>query len=89
MCLLFLVYERRLGKVLIDLITIVVSTELKGAAWQVRKLLCEHRLYLFHDFIRGRIPKTIRVNNLALINVNAELAESAFNRFRLYIFVFI
>ncbi len=48
-----------------------------GGACDVNRLLREHRPHLFYDLTRSRIPKAIRVNDLSIINIDAELAKSA------------
>lgn len=45
----------------------------------------EHCLYIFYNLICGRIPKAVRVNNLLLINIDTELAKSAFDCYYFYI----
>ena len=57
--------------------------ELLGGACGVNKLLCEQRPHPFDDLTRSRIPKAIRVNDFSLVDIDAELAKSAFYSFHL------
>src|SRR5687767_8098324 len=52
------------------------------------RLLCEQRLDLFHDLTRSWIPKTIRVNDFSIININTELTKAAPYNFYLSVIFF-
>jgi len=43
----------------------------------------EQRLDLFHDFTWSWIPKTIRINDFSIININTELTKTALYNFYL------
>jgi len=49
----------------------------------VNRLLREQRVQLFYDLIWSRIPKAVRINNLLIIDINAELAKPALYGFYL------
>ena len=53
------------------------GNELLGGACGVNNLLCEQRPHPFDDLTRSRIPKAIRVDDLSIIEIDAELAKSA------------
>ena len=50
---------------------------LLGGAGGVNVLLREQRPHPFDDLTRGRIPEATRVNDLSVIDIDAELAKSA------------
>jgi hypothetical protein len=50
---------------------------LLGGACGANELLREQRPHPFDDLTRSRIPEAIRVNDLPVIDIDAELAESA------------
>ncbi len=66
---------------------LLAMLKLNGAG-EVKTLVHEQYLYLFYNLVWGRIPKAIRVNNLLLINIDAEFAKSAFNLFYLDVVFF-
>jgi hypothetical protein len=55
----------------------------------VRRLSREQHSYLFYNLICGQIPKARRINNLPIINVDAELAKPTLDSFYLYVLFFI
>ena len=50
---------------------------LLGGACGVNELLREQRLHPFDDLTRSWIPEAIRVNDLSIIDIDAELTKSA------------
>ena|SRR5215213_2603510 len=62
--------------------------EFLGCECDVR-LSREQHSYLFYNLICGRIPKTICVNDLPVINIDAELTKPAFDRFYIDVVFFI
>jgi hypothetical protein len=65
------------------------SKNSRNGAFEARNLFRKQCLNLFFDFICGRIPKTIRVNDFLLINIDAKLTEPAFNRFYFYVVFYV
>ena len=55
----------------------VVCMPLLGGACGVNRLLREQRPHLFDDLTRNRIPEAIRVDDLSVIDIDAELAKPA------------
>lgn len=53
-----------------------------------RSLLGEQCLHPFYDLARSRIPKAVGIDNFSPIDVHAELAKSAFDRFGLDVIFF-
>jgi len=50
---------------------------LLGGACGVNELLCEQRPHPFDNLTWSRIPEATRVNDLSVIDIDAELAKSA------------
>lgn len=63
--------------------------ELSVCAREANRLLCEQCLNLFYNLTRGGIPEAIRVNNLSIIDINAELTQSASSCIYLHVRFFI
>jgi hypothetical protein len=57
--------------------------ELLGGACDGHKLLCEQRPHPFDNLTRSQIPKARCVKDFSLVDIDAELANSAFDSFHL------